>query len=185
MKIFYDTEFLEDGQTIELISIGMIDQDGRQYYAVNRDMPVKRIARHDWLRKNVVPGLPRLHGDARMHAGRRNPLALDWTHPAMKPRRQIAREVRDFIQATPEPELWASYGAYDHVVLAQLFGPMVDLPDGIPMYTNDVQQEIERLGVPFEDLPKQEAGLHNALDDARHVKLIDLYLIVARLRAEA
>lgn len=179
MKIFYDTEFLEDGKTIELISIGMFDQDGRQYYAVNRDMPWKRIMRHEWLRANVVPSLPIIKHDGIRPF--RKPL-LDFAHPDVKPRAQIADEVREFIQATPEPELWASYGAYDHVVLAQMFGRMVDLPDGVPMYTNDVQQEIERLGVPFEDLPKQEKGLHNALDDARHVKLIDLYLITARLR---
>src|SRR4051812_11038169 len=34
MKYFYDTEFLEDGQTIELISIGIVAEDGREYYAV-------------------------------------------------------------------------------------------------------------------------------------------------------
>jgi hypothetical protein len=41
--IDYDLEFLEDGRTIELISIGMVCDDGREYYAVNRDMPVRRI----------------------------------------------------------------------------------------------------------------------------------------------
>ena len=34
MRIFYDTEFLEDGKTIDLISIGMVAEDGREYYAV-------------------------------------------------------------------------------------------------------------------------------------------------------
>ncbi|MEV0660136.1 3'-5' exoribonuclease domain-containing protein [Actinomadura luteofluorescens] len=182
MKIFYDTEFLEDGKTIELISIGMTTQDGREYYAVNRDMPWKRIMRHDWLRANVVPSLPTIKHDGIRPF--RQPF-LDRAHPDVKPRARIADEVRDFIQATPDVELWASYGAYDHVVLAQLFGTMVDLPPGVPMFTNDVQQEIERLGVRAEDLPQQAAEHHNALADARHVKTIDLYLITARLRAEA
>lgn len=176
MKIFYDTEFLEDGKTIELISIGMAAEDGREYYAVNRDMPHKRIARSVWLMANVVPSLPRLHGDARLHyAGKRsNPLALDWTHPHMKRRARIADEVREFIQATPDVELWASYGAYDHVVLCQLWGAMVDLPDGVPMYTHDLQQEVARLGNP--PVPEQAEGLHNALADARHVKATAEYL---------
>src|SRR5690606_14816131 len=58
VKIYYDTEFLEDGETIELISIGMVAEDGRELYAVNADMPFRRVIRHDWLRENVVPSLP-------------------------------------------------------------------------------------------------------------------------------
>ena len=174
MRIFYDTEFLEDGKTIELISIGMVAEDGREYYAASRDMPAKRISRHDWLMKNVWPGLPRLHGDARIHAGRHNPLALDWQSRDLKRRAQIAAEVRGFIQATPDVELWAWYGAYDHVVLCQLWGAMVDLPDGVPMYTNDLKQECDRLGNPA--MPEQAAGLHNALADARHVRVMADFL---------
>lgn len=178
MRIHYDTEFLEDGQKIELISIGMVAEDGREYYAVNRDMPHKRIARHDWLMANVVPSLPRLHGDARLHyAGKRsNPLALDWQHPNLKRRTQIADEVRDFIQATPDVELWAWYGAYDHVALCQLWGSMIDLPEGVPMYTHDLKQETARLGCPDGHLPKQKAELHNALADARHNKVVAAFL---------
>lgn len=180
MKIFYDTEFLEDGKTIELISIGMVAEDGREYYAVNRDMPYKRIARSVWLMANVVPSLPRLHGDARLHyAGKRsNPLALDWTHPHMKRRARIADEVREFIQATPDVELWAWYGAYDHVALCQLWGTMIGLPKGVPMYTHDLKQEVDRLGNP--PMPEQADGHHNALADARHVKAMAEHLVVRR-----
>lgn len=174
MKVFYDCEFLEDGRTIELISIGMVAEDGREYYAVNRDMPAKRIAKHDWLMANVWRSLPRLHGDARLHAGRRNPLALDWQHPDLKRRARIADEAREFIQATPDVELWAWYGAYDHVALCQLWGSMVDLPEGVPMYTHDLKQECDRLGNP--PLPDQADGLHNALADARHLKVMAEHL---------
>lgn len=54
----YDTEFLDDGSTIDLISIGIVCEDGREYYAVNSDMPRERISRDDWLCQNVVPHLP-------------------------------------------------------------------------------------------------------------------------------
>ena len=37
MRFFYDTEFIEDGDTIELISIGIVGDDGREYYAVSTD----------------------------------------------------------------------------------------------------------------------------------------------------
>jgi hypothetical protein len=43
---------------------------------------------------------------------------------------------------------------------------MVDLPDGIPMWTNDLKQEAVRLGNPT--MPEQQGREHNALSDARH-----------------
>lgn len=154
MKYFYDTEFLEDGKTIELISIGIVDQYGREYYAINDDMPYERIVEDPWLMDNVIA-----------HLG----------HGRKIPKTQIRDEVRDFILGDPNSdelpavELWADYAAYDHVVLAQLFGKMIDLPEGIPMYTNDFQQLLRDR--ESTELPAQESGLHNALADARHLKV--------------
>lgn len=152
MRYFYDTEFNEDGHTIDLISIGIAAEDGREFYAVNADADWDRIHDDPWLMKNVVPHL----GDT----------------PRI-PKAQIRDEVDAFILAGVRhvrdiPELWAYYGAYDHVVLAQLFGTMPDLPRHIPMWTNDIRQEQYRLGNP--GMPAQMGRRHNALDDARHVR---------------
>jgi hypothetical protein len=164
-RYFYDTEFLENGRTIELISIGIVAEDGREYYAVNRDAPWKRIKKHDWLMANVVPTLPTRHGDARIHAGR-GPLGLlDWQHPAFKRPAAIANQVKNFLLADREPELWAYYGAYDHIVLCQLFGTMMNLPEGMPMWTHELMQAWEQAGRP--DMPDQHGSVHNALEDAR------------------
>ena len=35
VKYFFDTEFYEDGKTIDLISIGIVAEDGREFYAVS------------------------------------------------------------------------------------------------------------------------------------------------------
>lgn len=154
MKFFYDTEFLEDGRTIEFISIGIVAEDGREYYAVNRDADWNRIGAHEWLMANVVPHL--------------SPMT-EW-----KPKTQIRDEVAAFILDV-EPELWAWYSSYDHVVLAQLFGTMLDLPAGIPMYTNDVRSLVDWTGV--DELPKQSGTAHDALDDARHVKAMHDHIV--------
>jgi hypothetical protein len=166
-RFFYDSEFLEDGKTIELISIGIVCEDGRTYYAVNRDSPWKRIAKHQWLVENVVRYLPRIHGDRRLQVRRSNPLALDFEHPAMKSSIQIASDVVEFIAPQPGAniELWADYCAYDHVALCQLFGTMMDLPDGMPMWTHDLEQLWVSSGRPKK--PDQGEGMHNALEDAR------------------
>ncbi|MEU9670421.1 3'-5' exoribonuclease [Streptomyces bobili] len=173
--IDYDLEFLEDGRHIELISIGMVCDDGREYYAVNRDMPVRKIRKHQWLMENVVPSLPKGHGDQRLHMPKR--WLFHYADHRVKHRTTIAAEVAKFIQASgPDVQLWANYGAYDHVCLAQLWGRMIDLPEGVPMFTHDIQQERTRLGLAWDDLPQQESGEHNALADARHNQTIRRWL---------
>ncbi|MER8083809.1 3'-5' exoribonuclease [Streptomyces sp. NPDC094048] len=172
MRIFYDTEFLDDGRTIDLISIGLIAEDGRELYAVSSQFNVGAVQRHGWLMANVWPSLPIVKNPR----GRRGTDRLDLTDPDVRPRHQIARLVQQFIQATPDPQLWAYYSAYDHVALAQLFGPMSDLPAGIPMQTCDLVQEAQRLGLTPADLPQQADGHHNALADARHNLVMAQYM---------
>lgn len=170
MRFWYDTEFIEDGRTIDLISIGIVAEDGAEYYAVNLDAPWKRIYRHEWLNEHVVPSLPRYYGDARnIHGG-----GVNFDDPTCRTYAKIRADVKAFLlgpfDVPRDVELWAWYGAYDHVALAQLFGPMVNLPDGIPMWTNDLRQEVHRLGIDPDSLPTQRTGLHNAIEDARHLR---------------
>jgi len=170
-RIYFDTEFLEDGERIYLISIGMVREDGAEYYAVSQEATKRplcnRIRKHEWLMANVVPSLPRPHGDWIFDMPKS--WLFNYMDACVKPRAQIAREIAAFILGAPDPELWAWFAAYDHVVLAQLWGRMIDLPDGIPMWTSDLKQECERLGNP--SLPSMPGvRSHNALDDAREVK---------------
>lgn len=186
--LYYDCEFVEDGHTIDLVSIGMVADDGREYYAVSIEFDMAAFARSDWLVENVWPSLPKIHGDARNHIrtrglfGRPRPRhkllrdLFNQAGPEIRTRAAIADEVRSFFAVTDRPQLWSWYGAYDHVALAQLFGRMIDLPGCVPMWTNDLRQEQVRLGVPDEQLPKQAAGHHNALADARHHRDIGRFL---------
>lgn len=180
-RYFYDTEFLEDGRTIELISIGIVGEDGEAYYAVNAEVGEsvgdgslgKRIAASDWLMENVVPHLP-LHGGCKRYHGvpsnRWMPPPLDMHSTTVRPAWVIANEVREFLaEGGDDIELWADYGAYDHVALMQLYGPMVRRPKHIPMFTNDIQQAA-RMVDALDHLPEQEGTAHNALEDALHVQ---------------
>lgn len=177
MRIFYDTEFIEDGRTIDLISIGMVREDGAELYFVNDDAGImRRAVEHEWLRQNVMPSLP-------LTAKMKPRLAWNWDrkhrdYPRVQPVRVIRAAVESFILAAPDRQLWAWYAAYDHVVLCQLWGPMIRLPEGVPMWTNDLKQECVRLGDPR--MPGQESGEHNALADARHVKAMAGFLDTLR-----
>lgn len=144
MKYFFDTEFMEDGKVIELLSIGVICDDGREYYAENSEADFSLA--NDWVRDNVIPHLA--GGTTR------------------KSRSVIASELVSFAAAGKgKPEFWAYYGDYDWVVLCQLFGTMMDLPEGWPMFAMDIKQLCVSLGDPR--LPEQTSTEHDALNDAR------------------
>lgn len=162
MRYFYDTEFIEDGKTIDLISIGVAAEDGRSYYAISTEFNPKRASQ--WVKDNVLAHLPPRHvnfGDPSV-APRIKDEAMHW-----KSRADIASDLVRFFQNGPQQkfELWGYYADYDHVALCQLFGTMMDLPKGWPMYTRDIKQLCDSLGNP--ELPEQGKGEHHALADAR------------------
>jgi hypothetical protein len=168
--INYDCEFVEDGKTIDLLSIGMVAANGDELYQVVDDpATIWRAVEHPWVGPNVVPHLP-VTVTADAHG--RWSWFWDDTHPDIQqvaPRWKIAGKVKDFIRSFDAPDLWADWSAYDHVALCQLWGSMVALPEGIPMFTHDFRHEVHLLGNP--DVPAMPGVVaHRSLDDARELK---------------
>lgn len=244
MKYFYDTEFLEGTQkkrwwnigkqkpTIDLISIGVVCEDGREYYAISKDFNLKEA----WNRYDEE--IQHFYGDLRnqFSNGRKQkkywirenvlkPIYYDWVGKDInfhevehftyknfkrllkkygKSNSQIAEELKHFIyekenvlynkqeldfdsvgDILSKIQLYGYYSAYDHVALSWLFGKMIDLPKGFPMYTIDLKQISDEVynkkkeeylsdgGKNFItnhlDYPKQH-NEHNALSDAIFVK---------------
>ena len=72
-------------------------------------------------------------------------------------------------------EFYAYYADYDWVVLCWLFGRMIDLPKGFPMYCKDLKQMLDEVWKFRSDYPypafhpsyPKQANEHNALDDAK------------------
>ena len=247
MKYFLDTEFLEGTQkklfgkskpTIDLISIGIVSEDGREYYAISKDFNLKeawdrwqqRTGEGDrnnieprlyWLRDNVLKSIfieLRAKEVEEYNIAKGINVVLDFpayhfTYKSIKrlinkygkSNKQIAEEVYNFcsndyhkgnnldydqrIQYSLydkfKPEFYGYYSDYDWVVFCWLFGKMIDLPKGFPMYCIDLQQESDRIynlkkeeyikrgGKNFInklsnhlDYPKQ-TNEHNALADAK------------------
>lgn len=148
MRYFYDSEFIEDGRTIDLVSIAFVCEDGREYYGISREFDPERAG--PWVRRHVLPLLPA-------------PDSALW-----RTREQLRADLLDFLlpRDTVRPELWAWVGAYDHVAFCQLWGSMVDLPDRLPRYTHELKQLWESHGRPT--LPPPPPDAHDALADARH-----------------
>jgi hypothetical protein len=151
MRFWFDTEFIDTGKQVHLLSIGIVSEDGRTYYAEPDDAP-KELA-CEWVQKNV---LPHLTGE-------------------VKPRRLIAADIHSFCGA--RPEFWAYFASYDWLVLCQIYGRMLDVPAHWPNFVMDVQQLRIELGVG--NLPKQESTEHNALNDAIWTKLAWEFLMRA------
>lgn len=168
MKIFYDTEFLEAGAgyPLHLISIGMIREDGAELYCINAEFNPDALLIHPWHVENTVPLLPiREIPTATRAVGRQ--LVWDKEDPIYEDHAWTRDGIRDKVRAFvgDNPELWAWYGAYDHVAFAQLWGTMSQMPRDIPFYTNDLRQWHVQLGEP--ELPPKCAHQHHALADAR------------------
>ena len=147
MRFFYDCEFIEDGTTIDLVSIGVVDETGREFYAISTTF--NPALANDWVRRNVLDKLP-------------SPVDPAWRTPE-----RIRDDLLAFLLSPGEPvELWAWMAAYDHVSLCQLWGDMRALPRPIPRFTHELRQKWEDAGSP--PLPAPPPDKHDALADARH-----------------
>lgn len=204
MDYYIDTEFIEGFHKplfgkrrhfIDLISIGIVAEDGREYYAISNEFNHKDASQ--WVKDTVIKKLPRKYFN-----GHNVDEAILW-----KSNKQIAEEVKRFIykgsECSKRPELWgkdipinfyAYYADYDWVLFCSLFGTMIDLPKGFPMYCLDLKQMLDEsvMNLPLvnsefsllhirerstfterlEDIKKfhgypKQTNEHNAIDDAR------------------
>lgn len=241
MKYFIDTEFLEGTQkklfgytkpTIDLISIGIVCEDGREYYAISKDFNLKEAwNRYDlkerkdyanypkkdignilykkeyWIRDNVLKPIWKELVVKEFKVDFLAELENPFTYKGLKylinkygkTNKQIAEEVKEFVTGDSlsiektkyynvqydNIEFYGYYCDYDWVVFCWLFGKMIDLPKGFPMYCNDLKQtletkkeELKQTITDFKAYPRQ-TNEHNALADSIFVK--DLYYFLNTL----
>lgn len=195
MRYFLDTEFIDDGKTIDLISIGIVAEDGREHYAQSVEFKADKAS--DWVREHIFPTLllhetpvgksPHAYRQGLLNNTMRNHRdgqCEDDEHGKYadcpwRTRAQIKHDILSFmdVEAYGKPELWGWCSGYDWVVFCQLFGTMMDLPTGYPHYIKDFQQVLDERGISDDELPEQEDGLHNALADAQHLKKLWGYIL--------
>lgn len=205
-KYFMDCEFLEGTQgktifgikygqtkpTIDLISIGIVSEDGREYYAISKDFNLKEawnrydevlnklpahntelqsdvlLARHTagfkkvyWIRENILkPIYDDLCAKRSTYEKTHHwELAEPFSYKSMKylinrygkTNKQIAKEIKEFVgYDLPEyhlngntPKFYGYFADYDWVAFCWLFGRMMDLPKGFPMYCIDLKQVLD------------------------------------------
>lgn len=215
MKYFIDCEFIEGFHKplfgkrrhfIDLISIGIVCEDGREYSAISNEY--KYTDADDWVKENVLDQLylSTVHGDMRNNCGSHN-----FQRIYGKSNKEIAIEILHFFRcyrdslfwrAPPGIDIYGYYSDYDWVLFCSLFGRMIDLPKGFPMYCHDLKQMMDekvsgvtnsdyftrfhqKEPLSFEEklklykdgpnFPKQD-NEHNALADAKWNKSLYDYL---------
>ncbi len=194
MDYFIDTEFMDRGKEskIDLISIGIISEDGREYYAQSCEYD-PRFA-DNWVKENVFLNLKRCPHTT-YEIGTLTPESTDlYIHKPLgqctdtknyipnlccpwRTKAALAKEVEIFMNAayygTPRFMGWCC--AYDYVALCQLFGGLMQLPTEWPHYMHDLQHQLDVRGLKDTMLPspeKSSSGLfnaHNALEDAKYI----------------
>jgi len=192
MKYFFDTEFIEGPQrdkrflgfkarknppTIDLISIGVVSEDGRSYYGISNEFNLNEAwdryqlengTKVYWLRDNVLKPLfedlldrANLSGPNRDHwnfskSNMKSALTLYGDS-----REDITTSIKQFTGVefiypdgvgspdTSNIEFYAYYADYDWVVFCWLFGRMLDLPKPFPMYCRDLKQMYDDKSIKF------------------------------------
>lgn len=158
-RYFFDTEFNQERDSVDLLSIGVTCDDGREFYAINGDASWGDIGH--WLDANVVPIL---NGPfAPPYRGEKN------CHPTMSMRR-IRHELELFINEGPrgQPiEFWGYFADYDWFLLTRLWGAdgFRKMPSCFPRICYDVRQY--QMHKQVKRLPPALQPAHNALVDAR------------------
>lgn len=161
MKYFIDTEFIEGFHKpflgkkrhfIDLISIGIVCEDGRTYYAISNEFNHKDADK--WVKDNVIKKLPQKHfngfniNEAKLWKSNKQ-IAKDIIkfcsplHPITGKyysKEEVENDSNKEVILKALPEFYAYYADYDWVLFCSLFGRMIDLPKGFPMYCNDLKQ---------------------------------------------
>jgi hypothetical protein len=157
VKYWIDTEFIAHPYSIDLISIGVVAEDGREFYAESSEVDWSKANR--WTLENVRPQLDG-KGTSRI---------------------EIGYGIREFTHGDQSPVFWGYFPAYDWAAFVWLFGSLDELPFHYPQLCLDIKQWAIELGDP--ELPHQKGARQHALNDARWTK--EAWAFLARLAPAA
>ena len=164
---YADCEFIRQDPTESgLISVGITDTAGTEFYAVNAHVDQEVLRTDPFLREQVLPKLPlTAAGD------------LDLDHPHVRTPDQIRVGLAAYYAAGPPALFHAYFGAGDLMRLHALWEHRWDvMPQQIPRRPRELADLLEDHGVPE---PVQASPEHHALNDARHNRDIHQAVLTA------
>lgn len=193
-RLFFDTEFTGLHKNTTLISIGIVSECGKKFYAELTDYDKTQL--NDWLNKNVIANLyltdeffgnPKpIHGSNELD--KTKPIAF-WDDEDLYVRGDkefLKKELTNWFRWLAEHqenfekfEIWSDCLAYDWVLFNDIFGTAFDIPkevyyipfDICPiMLEANVDPDINREEYAFDGKIPEDVRKHNALWDAEIIK---------------
>ena len=181
MKLFFDTEFTGLQKNITLISIGIVAENGKKFYAESADYDESQC--NDWIQKNVLAHTILAKNEAL--AARLG--ADESTTVVLGRKADIRHELGEWLKQFDNVQFVSDVCHYDMVLLIDIFGTAFDLPGNVSAVCFDINQEIakhygisdrEAFDKSREDIVAELCGgfiagdKHNALYDAEVIKAI-------------
>jgi hypothetical protein len=192
-KIFFDTEFTGLHQKTTLISIGLISECGKTFYAEFNDFDYSQTG--DWIKENV---LSKLKYNGTFQILEQNEKITGVYHPmgsdsiSYKSNKENIREkLTTWLEQFGEVEMWSDCLAYDWVLFNNIFGDAFSIPKNvyyIPFdictlfYLKGIDADVSRETFadmkPSAAVPPSEPAesKHNALWDAKVIRACYLKL---------
>lgn len=181
MKLFFDTEFTGLRKNTTLVSIGIVAEDGKKFYAEFTDFDDKQC--DQWIEDNVLKHLI-LNGNdnlaARLGEDENATVVLGC-------KTDIRNELADWLSQYESVQFVSDVCHYDFVLLIDLFGTAWDLPQNVSASCHDINQDIAKhysiserdaFDKSREEIISELCGesingvKHNALYDAEVIKAI-------------
>ena len=179
MKIFFDTEFTGLHKNTTLISIGLIDENERVFYAEFTDYDKSQC--DDWIKEHVIDNLLYKHFDKE---GEPNTIAIFGNkYYAKGDKRYVKNQLTEWLSEYDSIELVSDVCHYDMVLFIDLFGTAFDLPQNVNPACHDINQDIARYYELSEkeafDFSREEILQNNAIviDGYKHNSLYDAKVI--------
>lgn len=179
MNLFFDMEFTGLHKNTTPISIGIVSEDGKTFYAEFTDYDESQC--DDWIKENVTSEL--LYDTEKWYEGIADRQMYD-------NKQAISYALKDWIQQFDTIQFVSDVCHYDFVLLIDLLtngGTAFDLPDNISDVCHDINQDIsayfessdrEAFDMNREEILDRLTGYHvvgekhNSLHDAEIIKEI-------------
>ena len=164
-KIFFDTEFTGLHKNTTLISIGLVSECGKTFYAELTDYDKTQI--DEWLQDNVIKNLT-LENEG-YFGGYEKMNLLGNTD-------LLQTKLRDWLNQFEKVEMWSDCLAYDWVLFNNIFGTAFDIPENVYYIPFDTCTLMKEKGIDPDISREEFSGLkdnckkHNALWDAKVIK---------------
>jgi hypothetical protein len=166
-KIFFDTEFTGLHQNTTLISIGLVSECGKTFYAEFNDYDFKQV--DDWLKENVINNL-QYNGIFQKLDETKNSISYKSTTENIK------EKLTTWLEQFGEVEIWSDCLSYDWVLFNQIFGHAFNIPKNVYYIPFDICTLFYAKGIDA-DINREEfsemtegSQKHNALWDAEVIR---------------